>query len=32
MYMNNSLYPIHHALMMEKEKVLATLNVGPELT
>jgi hypothetical protein len=30
--MNNSLYPGYHALMMEKEKVFAIPNFGPELT
>jgi hypothetical protein len=29
--MNNSLYPVRHALMMEKENVFAPLNFGPEL-
>jgi hypothetical protein len=31
LYMNNSLYPVHHAMMMENENVFAPLNFGPEL-
>jgi hypothetical protein len=31
LYMNNSLYLVYHALMMEKKYVFAPLNFGPEL-
>jgi len=31
LYMNNSMYPVHHALVMEKQNVFAPLNFGPEM-
>jgi hypothetical protein len=31
LYMNNSLYRVNHALMMEKKNVFAPMNFGPEL-